>query len=283
MELLQTLLAQRHRAGGAAPRHRRRRPDLPRELRRGGGRGGEGAAGGEARSSSPPPTGSWWTAPVARQLSVERAGGVPAEGRGRPGPGLEGPLTPWPRARAGVSRVHVIDGTVDEGLLAEVFSNEGIGTLVYANDYRQIRRAEEGRARLQQLIRASVESEELLPRSQAAIEKQLDDYYIFEVDRNPVACVALHVYPEQKQGRAGLPLRAALPREPGHRPAHGPVRRGAGARAGPRRPDRPLHPGLQLLPVQGRLRRGRARRPAAGAAGSATSRAAGDRRSWSRS
>ncbi|MBK5256281.1 MAG: amino-acid N-acetyltransferase [Vicinamibacteria bacterium] len=102
---------------------------------------------------------------------------------------------------AGVPRVHVINGQVDEGLLAEIFSNEGVGTLVYANDYRQIRRARKRDLRsLQQLIRASVESEELLPRTRAAIEKQLDDYYIFEVDKNPVACVALHQYPETQQG-----------------------------------------------------------------------------------
>ena len=43
--------------------------------------------------------------------------------------------------RAGVPRVHIINGRVDEGLLAEVFSNEGIGTLIYANEYQQIRRA----------------------------------------------------------------------------------------------------------------------------------------------
>ena len=102
---------------------------------------------------------------------------------------------------AGVPRVHVINGHVDEGLLAEVFSNEGIGTLIYANDYRQIRRAKKRDVRsIQQLIQASVESEELLPRTRAAIEKQLDDYYIFEVDKNSVACVALHVYPETLQG-----------------------------------------------------------------------------------
>ncbi len=102
---------------------------------------------------------------------------------------------------AGVPRVHVISGRVDEGLLAEIFSNEGIGTLVYANDYRQIRRAKKRDIRsIQQLIQTSVESEELLPRTRAAIEKQLDDYYIFEVDKNPVACVALHVYPETETG-----------------------------------------------------------------------------------
>src|SRR2546423_5476991 len=38
--------------------------------------------------------------------------------------------------KAGVQRVHIINGIVDEGLLAEVFSNEGIGTLVYANEYQ---------------------------------------------------------------------------------------------------------------------------------------------------
>ncbi|MCA1481679.1 hypothetical protein I6F37_42865, partial [Bradyrhizobium sp. NBAIM08] len=43
--------------------------------------------------------------------------------------------------QAGIPRVHIINGRVDEGLLAEVFSNEGIGTLVYANEYQQIRRA----------------------------------------------------------------------------------------------------------------------------------------------
>jgi amino-acid N-acetyltransferase len=103
--------------------------------------------------------------------------------------------------RAGVPRVHLINGRVDEGLLAEVFSNEGIGTLVYANEYRQIRKAKKRDVRsIEKLIQASVDSEELLPRSRAAIEKQLDDYYIFEVDKNPVACVALHLYPDDDKG-----------------------------------------------------------------------------------
>jgi amino-acid N-acetyltransferase len=103
--------------------------------------------------------------------------------------------------RAGVPRVHVIDGRIDEGLLAELFSNEGIGTLVYANEYRQIRRARKRDVRsLQQLIHASVESEELLPRTRVAIERQLDDYFIYDVDGNPVACVALHAYSSEAKG-----------------------------------------------------------------------------------
>jgi amino-acid N-acetyltransferase len=103
--------------------------------------------------------------------------------------------------KAGIPRVHIINGKVDEGLLAEVFSNDGIGTLIYANEYQQIRPAKKKDIRaIQMLTKASVEAEELVKRSKAVIEKNLGDYFIFEIDKNPVACVALHVYPEQKKG-----------------------------------------------------------------------------------
>lgn len=102
---------------------------------------------------------------------------------------------------AGVQRVHIINGRVDEGLLAEVFSNEGIGTLIYANEYQQVRPAKKKDIRsIQVLTKNSVQSAELVKRTRAMIEKQLGDYYIFEIDRNPVACVALHVYPEVNKG-----------------------------------------------------------------------------------
>jgi amino-acid N-acetyltransferase len=102
---------------------------------------------------------------------------------------------------AGVQRVHIINGRVDEGLLAEVFSNEGIGTLIYANEYQQIRPAKKKDIRaIQMLTKKAVESDELVKRTRAHIEKSLADYYIFEIDKNPVACVALHAYPEQGKG-----------------------------------------------------------------------------------
>jgi len=103
--------------------------------------------------------------------------------------------------KSGVPRVHVINGRVDEGLLAEVFSNDGIGTLIYANEYQQIRPAKKKDIRaIQILTKQAVESDELVKRTRAVIEKSLGDYFIFEIDKNPVACVALHVYPEQKKG-----------------------------------------------------------------------------------
>jgi amino-acid N-acetyltransferase len=101
----------------------------------------------------------------------------------------------------GVQRVHIINGRNVEGLLAEVFSNEGIGTLIYANEYEHIRPARKKDIRaIQMLTKEAVEAGELARRTRPEIERNLADYYIFETDKNPVACVALHVYPAQQKG-----------------------------------------------------------------------------------
>jgi len=100
---------------------------------------------------------------------------------------------------ADVPRVHIINGRIDEALLAEVFSNEGVGTLVYANEYQQIRRAFKKDIRaIMLLTKESVASEELIKRTRAGIEKIINDFYIFETDKNPVACVALHQLDQTK-------------------------------------------------------------------------------------
>ena len=102
---------------------------------------------------------------------------------------------------AGVHRVHIINGRIDEALLTELFSNDGVGTMVYANEYQQIRKALKKDIRsLILLTKNSVASAELVKRTRADIERRMGDYYLFEIDRNPVGCVALHAYPEQNKG-----------------------------------------------------------------------------------
>jgi amino-acid N-acetyltransferase len=99
---------------------------------------------------------------------------------------------------AGVHRVHIVNGREEEGLLAEVFSNEGIGTLIYANEYQAIRAAQKKDVRaVHSLIQQGVQNDELVKRTRTELEKIIGDYFVFEVDRNPVACVALHMYPDQ--------------------------------------------------------------------------------------
>jgi amino-acid N-acetyltransferase len=97
----------------------------------------------------------------------------------------------------GVSRVHLLDGRVDEALLSEIFSNEGVGTMIYANEYQAVRRALKKDIRaIRNLIRESVEEEELVKRTRHDILSQINDYYVFQIDGNIVGCVALHMQPD---------------------------------------------------------------------------------------
>lgn len=101
--------------------------------------------------------------------------------------------------KMGIQRVHLLDGTQDGALLAEVFSNEGIGTMVYANEYRQIRRVMKKDVRaVLALIRQSVRDEALVRRNHQDILQNLDDYFLLEIDRTLVGCVALHPFPDHQ-------------------------------------------------------------------------------------
>ena len=100
----------------------------------------------------------------------------------------------------GVPRVHIVDGRTFDGLINEIFSSEGVGSLIYANDYQQIRKATKRDVRfLYNLTRNAVKREELLHRTQQAIEKNIDQFYVFEIDENIIACVTLYFYPDKPQ------------------------------------------------------------------------------------
>ena len=98
----------------------------------------------------------------------------------------------------GIPRVHLVDGHIYDALLNEVFSSEGVGTLIYGNDYQQIRKATRSDVRfIHSLTRSAVKREELLHRTQQTIEKNIDQFYVFEIDENIVACVTLQFYADR--------------------------------------------------------------------------------------
>ncbi|MGO9245793.1 MAG: amino-acid N-acetyltransferase [Verrucomicrobiia bacterium] len=102
-------------------------------------------------------------------------------------------------SQGGVPRVHIISGQVDEGLLAEVFSNEGIGTLIYTDEYEAIRKAMRKDLRhIMALIKPSIQEEQLIKRTRGSIDKHIGEYFVFEIDNNIVGLIALHPHPEQK-------------------------------------------------------------------------------------
>ncbi len=140
--------------------------------------------------------------PLPRQLSVPETQDLIKKRRGDFSPGLISKLENSARACVqGVPRVHILDGGVNEALLNEVFSHDGIGTMVYSNEYQQIRRIFKKDVRaVMSLIRQSVRNEELVRRTRSEILEHLEDYWLLEIDRSPIACVALHLYPEESAG-----------------------------------------------------------------------------------
>lgn len=140
--------------------------------------------------------------PLPRQLSVPETLELLKKRRADFPAGLISKLDNSARACVqGVPRVHLLNGAVNEALLNEVFSHDGIGTMVYSNEYQQIRRIFKKDVRaVMSLIRQSVHNEELVRRTRAEILEHLEDYWLLEIDRSPIACVALHLYPEESAG-----------------------------------------------------------------------------------
>jgi amino-acid N-acetyltransferase len=138
---------------------------------------------------------------IIRQISISESEELVKKKRAQVAPKLLSKLENAARAcRQGVPRVHMINGNMNEALLAEVFSHEGVGTMVYSNEYQQIRRVFKKDVRaVMTLIRESVKNEELVRRTRAEILAQIEDYWVLEIDRALVGCVALHSYPEDKK------------------------------------------------------------------------------------
>lgn len=139
------------------------------------------------------------SAALPRQLSIAEAEELAKKRRAEFAPGVLSKMENSGKAcRQGVARAHVLNGGLNEALLSEVFSHEGIGAMVYSNEYQQIRRIFKKDVRaVISLIRQSVQNEELVRRTRTEILEHLGDYWILEIDRTPVACVALHHYPDQ--------------------------------------------------------------------------------------
>ncbi len=138
---------------------------------------------------------------VRREISMEALRDILQENPGRIDAATRSKATHAIRAiENGTPRVHILAGRIFDGLLNEIFSNDGVGSLVYGNDYQQIRKAKKSDVRIiSNLTRAAVRREELIHRSQQAIEKNIDQFFVFEIDENIIACVTLYFYPDKPQ------------------------------------------------------------------------------------
>jgi amino-acid N-acetyltransferase len=102
-------------------------------------------------------------------------------------------------SRAGIPRVHIIDGREEGSVLKELFSNLGVGTMVYIDEYEAIR-AFHSRdiPDVLKLMEPLMQKDVLVRRNAEQIQEKKDDYAVLEIDESVRACGALHDWGEDQ-------------------------------------------------------------------------------------
>ncbi len=95
----------------------------------------------------------------------------------------------------GVTRSHIVDGSLDGAMLTELFSDIGQGTMVYKNTYGGIRSMiNDDIPSVLSLMHPSIEKGILLERTEKELQDAITDYIVYEIDGGIKACAALHFY-----------------------------------------------------------------------------------------
>lgn len=106
--------------------------------------------------------------------------------------------------QSGVPRAHILDGTRFAGLLTEIFEKEGIGTMIHANEYEQIRVATPRDLNgIFNLTREGIRSDALRPRTRKSIERDFERFFVYEIDDSLIACACLTPYPRERIAELG--------------------------------------------------------------------------------
>ncbi|MFC0268066.1 amino-acid N-acetyltransferase [Kushneria aurantia] len=104
-------------------------------------------------------------------------------------------------ARQGVARTHLLSWRDRDALLAELFTRDGVGTMITRERYEQLRTARiDDIGGLQELLRPLEERGMLVARSRERLEQEIDDYVVIERDGMVIGCAALYAYPEAACG-----------------------------------------------------------------------------------
>ena len=107
--------------------------------------------------------------------------------------------------RAGVTRVHILNGNIDGVLPCEIFSGLGSGTMIYSGGYGKVRAMEQTDIpSVLSIMSPFIESGKLLPRTEEQLAQNLADYIVFELDGGVHACAALHFYSDGQAEIAGV-------------------------------------------------------------------------------
>ncbi len=103
--------------------------------------------------------------------------------------------------RAGVRRTHLLDRQLDGGLLLELFTRDGVGTMIATDIYDEVRPATiDDVGGLLALIRPLEAEGVLVRRSRELLEMEIQRFTVMERDGTIIGCVALYPFPEEHLG-----------------------------------------------------------------------------------
>ena len=103
--------------------------------------------------------------------------------------------------RHGVERSHILPFAVDGALLQEVYTHDGIGTMVVDEKLESLREASnDDIGGILQLIEPFERDGTLVKRDRTEIERDIALYTVIEHDGVIFGCAALYPYPEQRTG-----------------------------------------------------------------------------------
>lgn len=103
--------------------------------------------------------------------------------------------------RSGVSRAHVIPFALDGSILMELFSHDGIGTMIAYENLESLREANaDDVGGILQLIEPLEADGTLVRRDRHQIEREIDHFSVIEHDGVLFGCAALYPYPQARLG-----------------------------------------------------------------------------------
>ncbi len=104
-------------------------------------------------------------------------------------------------ARHGVARTHLLSWHDHDALLGELFTRDGVGTMITQNRYEQLRQAVlDDVGGLLALLKPLEARGMLVARTRERLEHEIDDYVVIERDGMIIGCAALHRFPDAAMG-----------------------------------------------------------------------------------
>ena len=106
---------------------------------------------------------------------------------------------------SGVTRVHILNGSLDGTIPCEIFSDLGSGTMIYYNNYGGIRAmTRDDIPGVLNVMKPFISAGILLPRTRAGLLEEFQHYIVYELDGAIRACASLIPYDDGQMEIAGV-------------------------------------------------------------------------------